>query len=190
LQFRVSPGNTTTTRGDAVINHAVTTHGSADDAVRSFSELKGDGTRFIDARPEWRAVTQAALATHPSIRIILESVEETGPASLPDLVTTLADTGPSALAVFIDNAEEHIDTGAFRGTDGPESWVLESDAYRSVTISHVKTMLWHAGLLTAPGATTDVHDPESCQWALSPRIHDDVFPVLHSETPGNGGEGQ
>lgn len=170
----ITPHGDLTERGRAIVSHAEATHGSARDALNEFGELKGAGTRFIDGKPEWKAVSQAVLATHPTVNSIMRVAGDAGPTTLPGLVIHAAHTKPWVVEdVLIDAGNlpvatpvEKLQEAAVDDQSTHPEWLRDTHTYQTTTTSHLKSMCYHVGLLTTPGNTTDRLAPYRDEWVV------------------------
>lgn len=145
-----------TARGHRVVIAAERYHGGPADALEVFEELSGSPKRFIDAVPEWTPVLREAIGRRPPINTLLKTVDERGGCTLSELVRHLAVYNP-------DLADE------FRGDESPPAWSDGADLtdpswYRGAAIFQMKSLCYHAGLLTERGKDTHSVEPTCDRW--------------------------
>ncbi|MEZ3117862.1 hypothetical protein RYH80_18245 [Halobaculum sp. MBLA0147] len=150
-------------------------YGSVDAALEELSTLQGSRKRFVDVAQPWTAPLQRALATHPLVGELLTVLPHCDtPLSLPRLTQVLAATAPALVdaCLLADDRSAATDLTeiAVAPTDldaaGTDTRLLDVDVYQSQTVSHLKSILWHAGVLTSAGADTSQLTPHDQMWAL------------------------
>lgn len=151
-------GVSLTALGAEVVRFGIDRYGSVDAALDAFAEWHRTRSRFYDEAPEWGLLTRRIVWAYPATKLLVESLQAmhaegiTAP-SLVDLVAWLHEGYPTfTVELFL------------RGTDDVRSRVLNKDGelrmseltdgrcYHSPTVFQLKTMLYHAGLLTERGA--------------------------------------
>ena len=150
----ISPTGALTWRGQQVVATAEGAYGSVDEALNVFGELKGSTTRFVEACPEWTSTLQHLLWHADPVRAILATVIEDGPLTLVELVDSLLAANADAVTAFRRGTAPVSESGGHR----------EAAWYSGAAVYQLKSLCYHAGLLTERGADTARLDPESDCW--------------------------
>jgi hypothetical protein len=172
LVERVPSGVTLTPLGEEVVRFGLHRHGSADAALHVFEDWKRSRKRFCDVAPEWGLLARRVVWAYPATQLLVEELQTmhddglTEP-SLVDLVQWLHVHHPTfTVELFV------------RGTDVVRSRVLsddgelrvaelaDGDVFHSPTVFQLKTILYHAGLLTDRGREPHRLDPNEDTWRL------------------------
>lgn len=158
--------------GEEVVRFALGEYGSVDAALDAFDDWKRSRQRFADLAPRWGGLARRVVFAYPATELLVEALQTmhddgTPAPSLVDLVTHLYATRPTfAVELFVrgtDDARNRVfdDEGALR----PDA-LADGDVYHSPTVFQLKTMLYHAGLLTESGTEPSTLDPTADEWAL------------------------
>jgi len=126
------------------------------EALTTLDSLYGSPKRFIDALPGWAAPTQQLFAAHPVFQAVGHILAETSSTiglTLDSLLPKLFDQFP----VITRRWFLTVDTL-------PPS--ITTDVLFSPTISHLKSLLFNAGLLRSPGCDTSRHTASEDRWQL------------------------
>ncbi len=158
--------------GEEVVRFALHRYGSADASLTIFEGWKGSRKRFCDLAPEWGLLARRVVWAYPATMLLVEELqtmhdEGIDDPSLADLVEWLHVHHPTfTVELFL------------RGSDAVRSRVLDGDGelllgeladgnvFHSPTVFQLKTMLYHAGLLTDRGREPHRLDPTADTWRL------------------------
>ncbi len=153
-------GTALTPAGRALRDAVIDAHGCIESGLTVFEDLYGRQTRLIDACPAVAKPLWEGITTHPALAALLEILSSHGPVQLPALYSACrySQVGVLQAALIAPSTPPPADAGD----------PTETAFYASGTISHLKSVLYHAGVLTERGKTTDSHDPCSDMWALEP----------------------
>ena len=162
--------------GREVVRFALSEYGSVESALAAFDEWKRSRRRFCDIAPRWGLLTRRVVYAYPATQLLVEELQrlhEDGVAdpTLPQVVEYLHELHPSfTVELFV------------RGDDGVRGRVLDADGelqgaaladgsvYHAPTVFQLKTMLFHAGLLTSRGTEPSNLDPAVDTWALREQV--------------------
>lgn len=133
--------------------------------LSELEDLKNAKGRFIDQRPEWKQFGEAVARQYPATDEIIDILQRTGGIALPELVTHLSKEN-KILAERLFVKEDSI----CKGHDISELPLEDSDIYRSVGVCQFKSVLYHLGVLTSAGASTDYLNPTEQIWAIEPTV--------------------
>ena len=165
-------GVTLTPLGEEVIRFALHRYESVDASLEAIAEWKGSRRRFCDLAPEWGLLARRVVWAYPATTLLVEELqamhdEGVHTPSLVDLVEWLFTHHPTfTVELFV------------RGTDDVRSRVLDAEGtlraaaladgnvYHSPTVFQLKTMLYHAGILTDRGREPNRLDPTADVWCL------------------------
>jgi hypothetical protein len=160
--------------GEEVVRFALREYDSVDDALDEFDNWKRSRKRFCDLAPRWGQLTRRVVYDYPATQLLVEELQ------------TMHDDGfaTPSLVNLVTWLHEQDDTAAFtvelflRGTDDVRQRVLREDGslrteeladgnvYHSPTVFQLKTILYHAGILTENGTEPSNLDPTADEWAL------------------------
>lgn len=133
--------------------------------LNELAELKNAKGRFVDQRPEWSQFGEAIARQFPGTDEIVSILQRTGEIALPELVAHLAEEHePLAAALFLKGDVEPA------GSEIDDLSLDESCHYRSVGVCQFKSVLYHLGVLTSAGSSTDYLDPTEQVWAVEPSV--------------------
>lgn len=174
-----------TERGKKVTDEATAIHGSPSAGLSALHDLKGSSGRFIDSLPGWTATLQSTFVGYPPVRAILNVVPPgSDPIALPALVGRLSASSPETAAEHllraeaIDTADPVGDAAAAHksGKDVATAcpWTTLPSSFQSSTTFQLKSLLYHAGIVTEPGADSSRLSPTKDYWAHSPRLDDRI----------------
>ena len=133
--------------------------------LEELKSLKNTKGRFITQRPEWEQFGEAVARQYPATGPIIDVLHRTGKVTLPELVTHLASQTPSlAESLFLKDAvvSENQAIGDLSLGD--------SSLYSGTGVCQFKSVLFHLGVLTSAGASTDYLHPPDQVWALEPTV--------------------
>lgn len=133
--------------------------------LSELEELKNAKGRFIDQRPEWGQFGEAVARQYPATDEIISVLQRTGEIALPELVTHLSKEN-EMLAKRLFVKEDSISKG--RNISGLS--LEDSNVYRSVGVCQFKSVLYHLGVLTSAGSSTDYLNPTEQIWAVEPSV--------------------
>ena len=158
--------------GREVVRFAIREYGSADSALREFETWYRSRQRFVECAPRWGLLARQVLYSYPATQLLIDALQglhEDGESEPPlvTLVEYLHVSRPSfTIELFV------------RGTKGVRRRVLAPDGelqrdalrdgsiYHAPTVFQLKTMLYHAGVLTDRGKEPHRLDPTVDVWAL------------------------
>lgn len=152
--------DTLTPLGQNVVEAFTDTYGSTNAALEQLDSWHGDHTRFIEAAPTLKQPTQEIFTTYPPTTALLHWLTDCGPCTLTEIAQHARDTDPATAhnVLFRTNTD----------TPPTNNELTSTDTYRSHTTFQLKSCLYHAGILTTPGHSTDTLDPETDRWAIDP----------------------
>lgn len=136
-----------------------------DTYLEELKKLQNSRGRFIEQRPEWESVGVAVAQRYSATEPVIEILQESGPIKLPELVSRLAEDHWSIVSELF--LKETI-------ADDPEELtadlLADSESYRGAGVCQFKGILYHFGVVTMPGSSTDYLDPNAELWELEPHI--------------------
>lgn len=165
-----------TSLGMEVVRFAKREYDTVGASLERFEDWKRSRKRFVDVAPRWGMLTRQVVFAYPATNLLVEEIQHMHEDGIPeptlvDLVTYLHELHPSfAVELFV------------RGTDDARQHVLDSDGelrtdaltagsvYHSPTVFQLKSMLYHAGILTDRGTEPSNLNPEDDVWALRERL--------------------
>jgi len=162
--------------GTEVIRFAVRHYGDTETALQLFETWHGARTRFIDDQPLWGELLRRVVFAYPATELLVTELQQrhddcTEPASLVELVEWLHEHHPTfAVELFIrgdETVRERVLTGDGRLRRQP---LADGSVYHSPTVFQLKSMLYHAGILTERGAEPSNLDPTADRWQLRERV--------------------
>jgi hypothetical protein len=133
--------------------------------LRELEDLKNTKGRFIDQRPEWEQFGEAVARQYPATDAVIDILQRTGPVALPELVTHLSEEN-ELLAERLFIKDDTIPAG--RGIN--ELSLEDREIYRSVGVCQFKSVLYHLGVLTSAGSSTDYLNPTEQLWDVEPTV--------------------
>ena len=161
-----------TALGEEVVRFALARYDSVDAALEVFEDWRRSRKRFCDLAPEWGVLIRRVVWNYPATKLLvreLQTMHEDGitDPTLLDLLEWLAVHHPTfTVELFV------------RGTEGVRTRVLDSEGrlqvseltngnvYHAPTVFQLKTMLYHAGILTERGREPHRLDPTTDVWQL------------------------
>ncbi len=158
--------------GREVVRFAIREYGSVDAALEEFETWYRSRQRFVDCAPRWGLLARQVLYSYPATQLLIDSLQglhDDGVAepSLVTLVEYLHVLRPSfTIELFVRGTEE-----ARRRVLDPDG-KLQSDAledgsvFHAPTVFQLKSMLYHAGVLTDRGNEPHRLEPTTDVWAL------------------------
>lgn len=145
--------------GEQLVNKLIQIEGSPEQALKEIGNLNGRPTPLYEVRSEWTTPVQKALVQYPPARAILDVLLDTGPATLSEFALSLETAYPALL--------EH---GFLRDNPAPENRDYNDvTIYNSQVTCQLKSILYHAELLTERGSSTDTLDPDTDVWEVTTR---------------------
>lgn len=177
-----------TERGQLISLAASSIHGEPAATIEAFDELQNRPVRFVDEYPAWRPIVQALIAAHPGARPLLRHLYQQGEAlTLVEFAVSLANAAPTVaenrlLAVGDLPCDDPVARlqALDQSRNSAPGWLTEPASYQSATTSHLKSLLFDAGVLDEPGRTSDRLDPTMDRWSLTPDLPDTVEAELTS----------
>jgi hypothetical protein len=138
-----------------------------DTYLEELRDLQNSRGRFIEQRPEWDGVGEAVARRYDGTEPVIEILQQSGPITLPELVSRLAeDNWGIASRLFLK------DTVADSADGLTDDLLEDSESYRGAGVCQFKGVLYHFGVVTMPGSSTDYLDPGTELWELEPHIDD------------------
>jgi len=161
-----------TTLGGEVIRFALRHYDSVDATLEAFEDWQGSRSRFVEAEPLWGELVRRIVFSYPATELLVSELQQhhddlNDSPTLVDLVRWLHKSHPTfAVELFIrgtESARERVLTG-----DGElrQSALTDGSVYHSPTVFQLKTMLYHAGILTERGAEPSNLTPSEDSWQL------------------------
>lgn len=158
----ITADETLTHSGQRVVDHAETAYRDLRTALEQFAEWQGTTTRFIELDDGvWAEIAPEIVVQHPVVADLVRLLDtaET-PLTLPELTHTYLQAAPeTARQVFVRESFDYPDTAA-ESADA----LYEAEVYRSAVTCQLKTIMYHAGLVTEPGADSSHLIPEIDVW--------------------------
>jgi hypothetical protein len=158
--------------GNEVVRFALGRYDSVENALGEFGQWYRSTERFYDVAPVWGELTRRIIAAYPATELLVEELQTMHTdgivePSLVDLVVWLHEQHPAfTVELFVRGADAVrsrviTEDGALR-----ERALEDGTVYHAPTVFQLKTMLFHAGVLTDRG--TEPHDlePTTDVWAL------------------------
>jgi hypothetical protein len=158
--------------GREVVRFALREYGSVDAALDAFVDWKRSPKRFRDLAPRWGQLARRVVFGYPATELLvteLQGLHDDGvPApSLVEFVTRLHDQHPTfAVELFVRGTEDARERVLDDDGDLRRVALEDGDVYHSPTVFQLKTILYHAGVLTESGTEPSNLDPTSDEWAL------------------------
>jgi hypothetical protein len=158
--------------GEEVVRFALREYDSVDAALEAFREWKRSRTRFCELAPRWGQLTRRVVYRYPATQLLVEQLQRLADDGVPE--PSLVD-----LVEYCHASHPTFTVELFlRGTDDVRQRVLAADGrlrtdpltegsvYHSPTVFQLKTMLYHAGIVTATGTEPSNLSPAADEWAL------------------------
>lgn len=168
-----------TPQGQVCLRHLARIHGSLADARTAIADWAGTQTRFCNLAPGYPLLSHTLLASDPALAYLSALLDTTAPiepgeTSLPAVAgRLLQEDVVFASAILLRNTPETRQRVIGRASDSApivKPAALQSpDVYRGATTQQVKSILYHLGMLTTPGASTDRLTPREEHWKLADR---------------------
>jgi hypothetical protein len=162
--------------GREVLRFAVSEHGDAESALEVFDGWGRSRKRSTGVAPKWGLVARRVVYEYPATELIVEELQKlhnegVSDTTLRELVLHLFDSHPSfAVELFVSNKDEKRER-VFAGEDELDAEVLENgEVYQPSTTFQLKSMMYHAGLLTETGAEPSRIDPMEDVWQLRENV--------------------
>jgi len=158
--------------GEEVVRFAIDWHGSVDAALHGFTAWKRSRKRFCELSPEWGLVARRVIWAYPATQLLVEELQTMCDDGFPDptlvdLVEWLHVHHPTfTIELFVrgtDDARRRVfdENGELRKRE-----LRDGSIYHSPTVFQLKTMLYHAGVLSKRGAEPRRLDPSTDSWRL------------------------
>jgi len=133
--------------------------------LAELEDLKNAKGRFIEQRPEWEQFGEAVARQYPGAEQVIDILQRTGEIALPELVTHFSrENATLAKNLFLKDGC----IGAGQSID--DLSLGDSSIYRSLGVCQFKSVLYHLGVLTAAGSSTDYLNPTEQVWAVEPAV--------------------
>jgi hypothetical protein len=163
---------TLTPLGQEVVRFAKARYGTVENALGAFEQWYGSGARWYDTAPRWGELTRRIVYAYPATELLvteLQTMHETEipDPSLVDLVVWLHEHHPAFTVELFLRGDEAVRSRVVT-EDGQlrDGALEEGGVYHSPTVFQLKTMLYHAGILTERGTEPANLDPTDDVWAL------------------------
>jgi hypothetical protein len=155
-----------TSLGEDVAAFGVDQYGSHEATLTQFKSWQRTQTRFIDLNDgEWGQMAARVLQCYePAVRIASVLNSATGELTLPEFVAHAGRADPTVAEWFLaESLRDSVDVSAL---DALDTRLEPARAYRSTAVCQLKGVLYHCGVLTHAGASSDTLVPETDVWAL------------------------
>lgn len=177
---------TLTDHGKELIQLANREFGSTDAAINEIGKLYGKGERLVEAQPVWREFLQQSLQRHPGINRLIALMQdihaETGAEEfqLPEIFFEMYRRSPEfAGELFL--REKEVETQLPLSAETLDSDPLSTeftdpDLYYGPTVQTLKSILYHANILTTAGGDSRSLGPKKDPyiWALEPQFRNET----------------
>ena len=173
-----TPNPTLTPLGREVVRFGQRVVGSPTAALRQFADWKRSRRRFCDLAPEWGQLARRVVYDYPATELLVEELQRMHAdgfrePSVVDLVVWLHRTHPTfAVELFLRGTDDVRQRALSADGDLDRTAICDGDSYHSPTVFQLKTMLYHAGILTENGTEPATLDPERDEWALRESVSD------------------
>jgi hypothetical protein len=157
----LTAGPALTETGRELVTAVCEKYGSVDGGLKVLRDLYGRQTRLITACPEMKTPLWDGIAAHPALNALCHILRTCGPLRLPELYRIAVQSPAAALQDSLRHP-----------TDYRTNTPADTAFYHASTISHLKSSLYHAGVLTERGTTTDSHNPTTDTWSLEPTFEE------------------
>jgi len=182
----VTRHNRLTERGQIIVDEADVHYETPEDALIALADQPR--TRFISAHPEFVEVAQAVFGSYHPIQPIISVLDDEGPLTLAELVTSLSSSHPQAFSeTFLTPSSicDETPIESLKSTERPV-WLSEPSSFHALTTFQLKSLLCHVGILTTPGSDTSSLVPDEDLWGLSDRLSDTVRELAVAAVDGGG----
>ncbi|WP_336001230.1 hypothetical protein [Halorientalis halophila] len=158
--------------GEEVVRFALGEYGSVNAALDAFRDWKRSRKRFCDLAPRWGQLTRRVVYRYPATKFLVDRLQrlvddgEPSP-SLVQLVEYCHGTQPTFTIELFVRGTDDVRQRVLTGEGELRSAALDDgDVYHSPTVFQLKTMLYHAGIVTETGTEPSNLDPGTDEWAL------------------------
>ncbi|MFB6176844.1 MAG: hypothetical protein ABEI99_06820, partial [Halobaculum sp.] len=147
-------------------------------ALRRFEGWKRSRKRFCDLAPEWGQLARRVVYDYPATELLVAELQQLHTdgfrePSLVDLVVWLHRTHPTfAVELFLRGTDEVRQRALSADGELDRDAICDGSAYHAPTVFQLKTMLYHAGILTDNGTEPSNLDPPRDEWALRESVSD------------------
>lgn len=161
-----------TPAGQHVAEYARSTYGGYRAALERFDEWRGTSNRFVELdEGRWRAVAPDVIADHTVCEDVLHILDENeGKLTLPQLAHAYLHRWPEAARTAFVRGGTDIPDGPAEQADA----LYRAETYHTAVTCQLKTIMYHAGLLTETGADSSHLVPQTDVWELEPDAMDAV----------------
>lgn len=162
--------------GKEVVRFAHRKYGNVDTALATFEGWKRSRQRFCDLAPKWGQLTRRIVYEYPASQLLvteLQNLHDDGVTdpTLPEFVRYLHELHPSFTVELFFRGDEDVRKRVLtQDGDLREDDLENGSVYHSPTVFQLKTMLYHAGILTDRGVEPSNLDPNEDVWALRERL--------------------
>jgi hypothetical protein len=160
-------------------------YGNEQQALEALGELtiSEARSRFVDVQPIWQSIFDDVIRSYEALHAFLSHIATVGPITTKKLTQTLVPASNNLAEHFLldrDTASKILPTSP----TNLERVLNDASIYRTATISHLKSILYHTGHLTERGADTNRFDPQEQIWAVEPEAIDRLNLTISSSTGG------
>ncbi|SDF29231.1 hypothetical protein [Halorientalis regularis] len=158
--------------GEEVVRFGLRAYGSVDAALDQFREWKRSQKRFCDLAPRWGQLTRRVVYQYPATQLLVDRLQRLADdgqpePSLVELVEYCHETHPTfTVELFLRGTDDVRQRVLTAEGDLQRDALTDGVVYHSPTVFQLKTMLYHAGIVTETGVEPSTLDPEADAWAL------------------------
>ena len=162
--------------GREVIRFALREYGSVDAALSAFVDWKRSRERFCDLAPRLGTLTRRIIFAYPATQLLVEEIqrmhdEGISEPTLYQLIEHLHEQRPSFTIELFVRGDEEVREQVLTADGQLRTDALDDGkVFYSPTVSQLKAILYHAGILTQRGTEPLNLDPKADVWALRERI--------------------
>jgi len=133
--------------------------------LAELSALRNSRGRFVEQRPEWEEVAEDVARQYVATEPVIELLQQEGPLNLPEMVSLLSqDHWDIVSHLFLkEGVADHPE-------EVTNELLADSDSYRGAGVCQFKGTLYHFGVVTMPGSSTDYLDPSTERWELAQKV--------------------
>ncbi|AQL42743.1 hypothetical protein BV210_08475 [Halorientalis sp. IM1011] len=165
-------GQRLTPLGEEVVRFGLREYGTVDAALEQFREWKRLRKRFCDLAPRWGQLTRRVVYQYPATQLLVERLQRLADDGVPEpslveLVEYCHATHPTfTVELFLRGTDDVRQRVLSAEGDLRTDPLTEGGVYHSPTVFQLKTMLYHAGIVTESGTEPSNLDPKTDVWAL------------------------
>ncbi|WP_394738957.1 hypothetical protein [Natronococcus roseus] len=161
-----------TSLGEEVVRFAKRNCGTVEGALSEFEAWYGSPKRFLDLAPAWGQLARRVVFDYPATELLVTELQRlhrdgSREPSLVEFVTYLHELHPTFAVELFVRGNRGVRRRALT-TDGElrREPLEEGATYHAPTVFQLKTMLYHAGILTERGREPHRLEPTNDVWAL------------------------